>query len=137
MAMNVGRSRTGVIAEINVTPMADVMIVLLVIFMVMTPILVGPRVLLPEAKNVAERRGQRIEIVVGANGVVSAGEDTLGSIEALGDFLAVKAAGADPPTVLVQADRGVSYADVARVLAACRRAKVPEVALAARRRLDR
>jgi biopolymer transport protein ExbD len=137
MAMSVGRARTGAIAEINVTPMADVMIVLLIIFMVMTPIINAPRVLLPEATNAAERRGQRIEIVVGASGNISVGQDTFGSVEGLGDFLAVKAAGADPPTVLVQADRGVRYADVARVLAACRRAKVQEVALAARTKVDR
>ena len=39
MTMNVGSKRTGAIAEINVTPMADVMIVLLIIFMVVTPII--------------------------------------------------------------------------------------------------
>ena len=37
--MSVGRPRGGPIAEINVTPMADVMIVLLIIFMVATPII--------------------------------------------------------------------------------------------------
>jgi biopolymer transport protein ExbD len=135
MAMSVGRSRRGVIAEINVTPMADVMIVLLIIFMVTTPIIVSPRVLLPDAANVCEHRGQRIEIVVGANGLITAGKDTLASIEALGDFLALRSTGAEAPTVLVQADRGVRYADVARVLDACRRAKVSGVALAARPRV--
>jgi biopolymer transport protein ExbD len=39
MAMSVGGPRTGAIADINVTPMADVMIVLLIIFMVATPII--------------------------------------------------------------------------------------------------
>ena len=39
MSMNVGGSKGGAIADINVTPMADIMIVLLIIFMVITPML--------------------------------------------------------------------------------------------------
>ena len=52
MAMSVGGNRSGAIAAINVTPMADVMIVLLIIFMVMTPIIGrGPVKTLPAADN--------------------------------------------------------------------------------------
>ena len=134
MAMSVGRSRTGAIAEINVTPMADVMIVLLIIFMISAPIFLGPPVQLPDAANAAEHRGRRVEIVVHANGAITSDEGALAGTEAVADFLAVRSLGAGPPTVFVQADRGVGYGEVARVLAACRRAGVQEVALAAQRR---
>jgi biopolymer transport protein TolR len=47
-----GLGRSNVVAEINVTPMADVMLVLLIIFMITTPLLQsGITVNLPKAKN--------------------------------------------------------------------------------------
>ncbi len=134
MSMSVGRPAKGAIAEINVTPMADVMIVLLIIFMVATPIIAGAPVRLPDARHASDRQGPRLEIVVRANGALSAGEDKFENAEALADFLTIKMAGGDRPVLLVQADRGVDYSEVARVLAACRRAGSPEVALAARAR---
>ena len=52
MAMAVGGKRGGPMADINVTPMADIMIVLLIIFMVITPMLQkGVDVKLPQAGN--------------------------------------------------------------------------------------
>ena len=52
MSMNVGGSKGGAIADINVTPMADIMIVLLIIFMVITPMLQkGVDVKLPDGRQ--------------------------------------------------------------------------------------
>jgi biopolymer transport protein ExbD len=51
MSMSVGGRRGGPCAEINVTPMADIMIVLLIIFMVATPYITQSGVALPEAEN--------------------------------------------------------------------------------------
>jgi biopolymer transport protein ExbD len=135
MAMSVGGRRRGAIAEINVTPMADVMIVLLIIFMVMTPIVANAPVRLPVAANASEHRGERLEVTLGTNGRITAGRETFGSVEAFGDYLAIRSAGGTGPTVLIQADRGVAYTEVARLLAACRKAGTLEVALAARRQV--
>jgi biopolymer transport protein ExbD len=135
MAMSVGRPRSGAIAEINVTPMADVMIVLLIIFMVMTPIFVNAPVQLPDARQAAEQKGERLEVVLNTNGLIRAGQETFSSAEAFGDYLAVRSAGGPGPTVLILADRGVAYTEVARVLAACRKAGTREVGLAARRQV--
>ena len=132
MAMSVGGRPKGAIAEINVTPMADVMIVLLVIFMVMTPIMVAP-VRLPDASQATDHEGERLEVTLGTNGLITAGSETFASAEAFGDYLAVRASGGSGPTVLIQADRGVAYTEVAHLLAACRKAGTIEVALAARR----
>jgi biopolymer transport protein ExbD len=131
MATSVGR-RKGAISEINVTPMADVMIVLLIIFMVMTPMFATP-VRLPDASRATEQAGERIEAALGTGGTVTAGRDVFASPEAFGDFLAVRSAGGTGPTVLILADRGVPYDEVARLLSACRKAGTHEVALAARR----
>ncbi len=136
MAMHVGGRRKGAIAEINVTPMADVMIVLLIIFMVMTPI-IGTPVQVPDAANAVDQQGERLEVTLGTNGRITAGKDSFGSPEAFGDYLAVRSAGGAGPTVLILADRGVAYTEVQRVLAACRKAGTREVALAARRQLGR
>ncbi len=135
MAMSVGGQRKGAIAEINVTPMADVMIVLLIIFMVMTPIVAGHGVHLPDAAQAKEQRGERIEVTLTASGLITTGKESFATAEALGDYLAVRSAGGSGPTVLIQADRGVAYTEVARLLAACRKAGSTEVALAARKRV--
>ena len=60
MSMAVGGGKKGAaIADINVTPMADIMIVLLIIFMVITPMLQkGVDVKLPIATNTKERKDE-------------------------------------------------------------------------------
>jgi biopolymer transport protein ExbD len=131
MAMSVDRARSGAIAEINVTPMADVMIVLLIIFMVATPLIAKAPVRLPAATHALEHRGERLELLVRSDGrVLLAGEPI--PLELLAERLALKA-GAER-TVLVQADREASYLDVSRVLSACRTAGVTQIALATDRR---
>ena len=58
MSMNVGGGKGGPMAEINVTPMADVMIVLLIIFMVITPLLQkGVDVKLPQGGQHGRAQG--------------------------------------------------------------------------------
>ena len=136
MAMSVGRPARGAIADINVTPMADVMIVLLIIFMVATPVIVGAPVRLPDALHALDQPRERLEIVVRASGGVTAGGLDFSGADALAEWISARrAAGADT-IVLVQADRGVAYGEVARVLSACRRAGVADVALAAQRRAE-
>ena len=65
MSMEVGGSKGGAMADINVTPMADIMIVLLIIFMVITPMLQkGVDVKLPAAGNTKERKDEPKTITV-------------------------------------------------------------------------
>jgi len=134
MAMSGGRPCRGAIADINVTPMADVMIVLLIIFMVATPVIVGAPVPLPPAFNAADQRRERLEVVVGTSGEVTADGLELSGSEALAEWISGRRASGAEPLVRVQADRGVAYREVARVLSACRRAGVADVALATERR---
>ena len=65
MSMAVGGKKGGAMADINVTPMADIMIVLLIIFMVITPMLQkGVDVKLPIAGNTKERKDEPKTITV-------------------------------------------------------------------------
>ena len=130
MAMSVGRPAGGAIADINVTPMADVMIVLLIIFMVATPVIVGAPVRLPGALHPAEQKGERLDVAVKATGEIVAGGLTFSDAASLAEWVSVRRASGAESVVLVQADRGVSFSVVARVLAGCRKAGVDEIALA-------
>ena len=134
MAMSVGRPRAGAIADINVTPMADVMIVLLIIFMVATPVIVGAPVRLPAALHAVDQRRERLEIVVRVSGGVTAAGHDFSGPDTLSEWISARRASGAEAIVLVQADRGVAYGEVDRVLSACRRAGVVDVALAAQRR---
>ena len=131
MAMSVGRRGTGAIADINVTPMADVMIVLLIIFMVATPLISHPRVRLPEAAHPTPKEGERLEIELRRDGAITLDGTPLAGREALVEYLAVRTSNPGLLQVVIQADRDTTYAEIARILAACREARVGEVALAA------
>jgi biopolymer transport protein TolR len=133
MAMGVGRPCRGAVADINVTPMADVMIVLLIISMVATPVIVGAPVRLPPALHAVEQRQERIEVLVRVSGEVTTGGLAFSGADALGEWISARRSSGVEAVVLLQADRGVRYGEVARVLSACRRAGVAEVGLATER----
>ena len=137
MSMSVGARRGGVVAEINVTPMADVMIVLLIIFMVATPLIVTSPVALPRAREAVERKGDDVKVVVKAHGEISIGSATFGDAATLGAYLReqVAAAGDRRAVVLIQADREATYSEVAAVIEACRAAGAEEIGLATERKV--
>ncbi len=137
MAMSVGRKRGGAIADINVTPMADIMIVLLIIFMVMTPLIVASPVTLPRAQNAGERSNEGLKVVVTGTGTISVGATTFGSVDTLRAYVRERLEGSSEAAlpVFVQADRDVAFSEVARVLEACRAAGAEQVGLAAERKI--
>jgi biopolymer transport protein ExbD len=131
MALSVGRPRGGPVAEINVTPMADVMIVLLIIFMVAAPILVQAPVHLPRAAHPSEHKGETLKLALRADGGVVIEGVPLADRVSLPDYIAARVSATRSLLVLIQADRDASYSDLARVLNACRASGVSEIALAA------
>src|SRR5687768_4572195 len=136
MSMNVGGSKGGVMADINVTPMADIMIVLLIIFMVITPMLQkGVDVRLPTAGNTKEKKDEQKTITVAVkkdtttflNGVrLEKQEDLVAQLkERLEDV-------AEGSRVLyLKADAELPYSEVMKVMDLSREAGVEEVALIA------
>src|SRR6185312_8194339 len=113
-----GRMRRRAMAEINVTPFVDVMLVLLIVFMVTAPLLtVGVPVDLPrtQAKQL-ESEADPLTITIHADGVVYV-QDTAVPLENLvGQIRAISREGYDR-RVFIRADTNASYGLVADVMA--------------------
>ena len=128
-----GHRRRAAMAEINVTPLVDVMLVLLIIFMITAPLLSqGVPLDLPDAKAKAlDLNEQPIEISLTRNGRLYIGEEEI-RIGTLEDRLAaIKARGGakDPPAIILRADKGLDYGAVMAVLSALNRAGLSKVSL--------
>jgi biopolymer transport protein TolR len=131
---NKGRGRRAPMAEINVTPLVDVMLVLLIIFMVTAPLLTaGVPVNLPESRAKALEQDQKpVQIAVDDAGQVFV-DDALVADDALAAALEQIAArtGADgkPPQIYLRADQGLGYGKVMRVMGELNRAGLNRVSL--------
>jgi len=139
--MAVGGKKGGPMADINVTPMADIMIVLLIIFMVITPMLQkGVDVKLPQAGNTKERKDEPKSIVVAVKRDTTTylGAQKLDSQNQLQAL--VKERLQDLPEgarmIYLKADDQLPYSEVMKVMDLCREAGVEEVALIAERKVQ-
>ena len=122
------RRRRGVISEINVTPMVDVILVLLIIFMVAAPLLtVSIPVDLPEAKATIATKAKTEQLTVTArkaSGSCSTvteyylGDSPIKFDELEAKIKAIKESGAKEldPNVNLRGDKEICYADVMRLL---------------------
>jgi biopolymer transport protein TolR len=127
------RSRRTPMAEINVTPMVDVMLVLLIIFMVTAPLLVaGVPVDLPDSKAGAlDQEAKPLQISLDPAGALFIDEQPV-PLEELGQRLAGIAAGSKEqggPRIFLRADRGLDYGRVMRVMGEINHAGLRRVAL--------
>ncbi len=126
----------GVMADINVTPMADVMLVLLIIFMITTPLLqTGITVNLPKAKNPldAPEADSKEAVVVALNreGKLFLGKKQVLE-EELYDFLAKRFGGGEiNRTIFLKADTSLAYGRVVQIVNSCRQAGVERIGLMA------
>jgi biopolymer transport protein TolR len=136
MAMNVGSRRRGgrraPMAEINVTPFVDVMLVLLIIFMVTAPLLTaGVEVNLPESRAGAVDQDQKpVMISLDAKGATFIGEDAVtdDALPARLEQIAASGKG-KPPQVYLRADTALGYGRVMRVMGELNRAGLNRIAL--------
>ncbi len=127
------RGRRTPMAEINVTPMVDVMLVLLIIFMVTAPLLAtGIQVDLPESKAAAlEQNNEPVAISIDAQGQVFI-DDTPVPADAIDAHLQqIAAASREPggPRIFLRADQGLDYGRVMQVMGEINRAGLRRVAL--------
>lgn len=124
-----GRRRLGGLNEINVTPLIDVMLVLLVIFMVTAPLLTtGVQVELPKVKSAPMQADDSKMLVI----VTSDEHVYLGKDEITGDVdnkLKTNARLQSEKELYVQADENVKYGAVLRVMAAARSAGVEKLGM--------
>jgi len=124
------RSR-GVMAEINVTPMVDVMLVLLVIFMITAPLLsAGVSLDLPKAKakSISQEDSKPIEISLTAKGDIYIGETRM-SQDRMTSTLQAIAAEAPDRRIYIKADSKLDYGKVMGIMAAINVAGFTKIAL--------
>jgi biopolymer transport protein TolR len=126
-----GRGRR-TIAEINMVPFIDVMLVLLIIFMVTAPMITPSMVDLPSVGKAAKQPDKVIQVVIQKDErleLVSEGKTdsaTLGSVAA-----SVKniIGPSDNTAVVISADRSVKYETVVKVMDSLQRAGIARVGL--------
>ncbi|MDB4946170.1 MAG: Biopolymer transport protein ExbD/TolR [Labilithrix sp.] len=123
------RGRSGGMNEINVTPLIDVMLVLLVIFMVTAPLLTtGVQVDLPKVKSAPMQMDDaKLLVIVTADEHVYLGKDDI--TDAVEDKLKSNARLREEKELYVQADEQVKYGAVLRVMAAARGAGVEKLGM--------
>lgn len=130
MAFDNQQGDAGSISQINVTPLVDVMLVLLVIFMVTAPILQqGVTISLPKVEAAPLAGGdEQLVVTVSASAEVFLNETRM-ELEELSAKLAAAVAAEPERQVYLRADEDVRYGDVMRVIARLRGAGVGKLGM--------
>ena len=137
MAINLpsqkARGRRAPMADINVTPMVDVMLVLLIIFMVTAPLLTaGVPVNLPDSRaKPIDQEQKPVQIALDDRGRLFVNDEEVSDAilpDVLGQIVA-RSDGDKPPQVYLRADRSLAYGKVMRVMGELNRAGLNRVAL--------
>lgn len=119
------------IAEINVTPFVDVMLVLLIVFMVTAPLLTaGVAVDLPrsDAQAISTEDNKPLEVSLKPDGTIFVGESEV-TLERLPILLLTITESNPDRRIYVRADKGLEYGSVMQVLGTLNKAGLKKVAL--------
>ena len=129
--MNSRRGKRQPMADINITPMVDVMLVLLIIFMVTAPLLVtGVPVDLPDSKAKALKSDDvPIQVSVDSKGQVYIDQQKVGAAGLPAKLAAIRGARQDDARVYVRADRSLDYGRVMEIVGEVSAAGFRKVAL--------
>jgi biopolymer transport protein TolR len=124
-------ARRAPMAEINVTPFVDVMLVLLIIFMVTAPLLAsGVPVDLPDSRaNALDQQPDQVTIAIDHQGLIYIDDGPVaegGFAEAMGQ---VNCGGDDAPLITLRADRTLDYGRVMAVMGELNRAGCNSISL--------
>ncbi len=116
-------------ASINTTPLVDVMLVLLIIFLITIPVVrqTVPMSLPKEVNQPRQTKPENIEISVDRDGRVYWNAQPLADAAALAERLKVEGAKQPQPEVQVRGDEKTRYEAVGRVVYACQRAGIAKV----------
>ncbi|WP_269630191.1 ExbD/TolR family protein [Pelomonas sp. BJYL3] len=118
-----------IVSAINTTPLVDVMLVLLIIFLITIPVVnFSVPVSLPKERNeVRESRPENIVISVDAQGETYWFDAHLSGSEALVERLKAVAQQSPQPEVHIRGDLDANYDSVGRIVYACQRAGIAKV----------
>ena len=128
MAMNVGEADDEIIGTINTTPLVDVMLVLLIIFIITVPVIThSVKVDLPQAsQQPTEVKPDVVTLTVQRDGALMWNEEEL-SFDNLELRLQAVAQQDKQPELRIQGDKAVEYEKVVQVMAAAQRAGVEKL----------
>ena len=132
MAMNIGSAdddEEQMNSSINTTPLVDVMLVLLIIFLITIPVVTQSiKLELPKERNLpTQTKPENIVIAVNREGEVFWGIERLPDIETLVTRLKKESVKEPQPEVHIRGDLEVRYESVGRVVVACQRAGIFKV----------
>ena len=133
MSMNVSSSDSDIdekpMSEINTTPLVDVMLVLLIIFLITIPVITqSVKVDLPKAANIpTQTKPENINIAVDKDGNVFWNTAMIPTQEALLERLKSVAVMDPQPEIHVRGDRATAYEHIGRVMVLCQRAGIHKV----------
>ncbi len=132
MAMNIGASsgdEDEVVSAINTTPLVDIMLVLLIIFLITIPVVTTsiPVQLPKETNEIRESKPENIVISVDVTGGIYWNDLKLPNTNALIDRLKKIAVLLPQPEVQIRGDGGAKYDSVGRIIYACQRAGIAKV----------
>ncbi len=132
MSMSVG-SDSGdedqVMSEINTTPLVDIMLVLLIIFLITSPVVLKlQKIALPsEINQVLKTKPTNINIVVNKDGEIYYNQTKMRDTAALFDMLKVEAVKVPQPEVHVRGDQDTRYEYIGKVIFTTQRAGIQKV----------
>lgn len=125
--MKIERRDRGVLSEINVTPLVDVMLVLLIIFMVTAPLMQqGIDVNLPKAKGKELPPEERITVLIKKNGTIYMNDVQISPANLYAKLNALKSRN---PDVFLKADKDVSYGFVVEVMGEIKSAGIEKLGM--------
>ena len=132
MGMSVGSDGTGedeVISTINTTPLVDVMLVLLIIFLITIPAIVqNVPVVLPAERNiVTQTKPENIVISVNKDGDIFWNQQPMSDVDALFEKLKVIAVLVPQPEVHIRGDENARYESVGKVVYTMQRASILKI----------
>jgi biopolymer transport protein ExbD len=132
MSMNVGSTdgdEDEVVSTINTTPLVDVMLVLLIIFLITIPVVTTSiPVQLPKERNeVRETKPENITLSVDKGGRIYWNDLRIPTTSALIDRLKKISVLTPQPEVQIRGDGGARYEGVGRIIYACQRAGIAKV----------
>jgi biopolymer transport protein TolR len=130
MAFKLQSENDSAMSEINVTPLVDVMLVLVIILLITAPLLTqSVHVTLPKtAETAANIKDQPLQLAIDAQGTITLNKQTIESQAALETFLKNELVKNQEIAVHLYADQAVVYKKVAEVMATVQHAGIPKIA---------
>jgi biopolymer transport protein ExbD len=132
MSMHIGSDgaeEDAVMSEINTTPLVDIMLVLLIIFLITSPVVLKlQKIALPaETNQLLKAKPENVNIVINRNGEIYWNQTRMKDTNALFEFLKREAVKLPQPEVHVRGDQDARYEFIGKVIFTAQRAGIQKV----------